>query len=292
MATFQGDLADMDDYTAAFERRYNNRAAVPEYSQHFDRWTRLSKSARDELDCDLDIAYGDHPMEKIDIFRAEGRSRALLMFIHGGYWRSMDKRDHSFIATELVKLGVTVALPNYALCPSVTVQDIVQQILRATAWLYRQKPRHGAIGNSLYLAGHSAGGHLAAMMLAAQWPRYGTDLPEKTVEGALSISGVYDLTPLVHTPSINSDIRLTDDDAVRLSPAFMPPASDAPLYVAVGGREIEGFTQQHDLIKSRWASVIAEDVPCPADNHFSILDTFAKPESDLFRAALRMMKVG
>jgi arylformamidase len=282
----------MDDYTAAFERRYNNRAAVPEYAQHFDRWTRQSKSARDELDSDLDIPYGDHPMEKIDIFRAEGRSRALLMFIHGGYWRSLDKRDHSFIATELVKLGVTVALPNYALCPSVTLEEIVQQMLKATAWLYRTGSLYGASGNSLYVAGHSAGGHLAAMMLAAQWPRYGADLPEKTVEGALSISGVYDLTPIVNVPSVNNDVRLTEQSAINLSPAFMPPATDAPLYVAVGGREIEGFRQQHDEIRQRWASVIAEDVACPADNHFSILDTFTNPASDLFKAALRMMKIG
>ncbi|MFO1320178.1 MAG: alpha/beta hydrolase [Burkholderiales bacterium] len=282
----------MDDYTAAFERRYNNRAAVPEFAQHFDRWTRLSKIARDELDSDLDIAYGDHPMEKIDIFRAEGRSRALLMFIHGGYWRSLDKRDHSFIATELVKHGVTVALPNYALCPSVSIEEIVQQMVKATAWLYRTGSRYGAFGNSLYVAGHSAGGHLSAMMLAAQWPRYGADLPEKVVEAALSISGLFDLTPLLDVPSINNDIRLTEESAIKCSPAFMPPATDAPLHLAVGGREIEGFSQQHQIIKARWGKVIGEDVPCEKDNHFSILESFANPNSALFKSALRMMKVG
>lgn len=282
----------MDDYTAAFERRYNNRAAVPEYAQHFDRWTRLSKSARDELDSDLDIAYGDHPMEKVDIFRAEGRSKALLMFIHGGYWRSLDKRDHSFVATEFVKHGVTVAMPNYALCPSVSIEEIVRQMLRATSWLYRTGSRYGAFGNSLYVAGHSAGGHLAAMMLAAQWPEYSSELPPKIVEGALSISGLYDLTPMLNVPSVNGDVRLTEESAIKCSPAFMPPATDAPLYVAVGGREIEGFHQQHAEIKQRWAGVIAEDVPCPRDNHFSILESFANPDSELFRAAMRMMKVG
>ena len=129
------------------------------------------------------------------------------------------------------------------------------------------------------------------MMLAAQWPRYGADLPDKLVEGALSISGVYDLTPIVQVPSINADVRLDDETAVRMSPAFMPPATDAPLSVTVGGREIEGFHEQHALIKQRWDSVIAEDVPAPRDNHFSILETFANPGSDLFKATLRMMKV-
>jgi arylformamidase len=282
----------MDDLTAAFERRYNNRAAVPEYAQHFDRWTKQSKLARDELDCDLDIAYGDHPMEKIDIFRAEGRSRALLLFIHGGYWRSLDKRDHSFIASEFVKLGVTVALPNYALCPSVRLEEIVRQMLRATSWMYRNASRYGAFGNNLYVAGHSAGGHLTAMMLAARWPEYAADLPERIIEGALSISGLYDLTEILNVPSVNADVRLDEAAAVRCSPAFMPPATDAPLYLAVGGKEIEGFQAQHRLLLERWKDVVAEDVPCPADDHFSILETFGRPDSALFRAACRMMGVG
>lgn len=282
----------MDDQTAAFEKRYNNRAAVTDFAQYLERWGRQSKTARDELDCDLDVAYGDHPMEKVDIFRAEGRSRALLMFIHGGYWRSLDKRDHSFIANEFVKLGVTVAMPNYALCPSVKLEEIVRQMLKATAWAYRTASRYGASGNTLYLAGHSAGGHLAAMMLAAQWPRYGVDLPDQIVQGGLAISGVYDLTEIVKVPSINADVRLDEAAALRASPAFMPPATAASLYLTVGEREIDGFHYQHELLKKRWSSVIAEDIPCPGDNHFSILETFADGRSDLFKAACRMMKLG
>ncbi len=282
----------MDDQTAVFEKRYNNRAAVTDFAQYFDRWGRLSKIARDELDCDLDVAYGDHPMEKVDIFRAEGRSRALLMFIHGGYWRSLDKRDHSFIANEFVKLGVTVAMPNYALCPSVKLEEIVRQMLKATAWSYRTASRYGASGNSLYVAGHSAGGHLTAMMLAAQWPRYGTDLPDQIVQGGLSVSGIYDLTEIMRVPSVNADTRLDEAAALKASPAFMPPATSSPLYLTVGGKEIDGFHYQHQLLKSRWGSVIAEDVPCPEDNHFSILETFGDGKSDLFRAACRMMKLG
>lgn len=281
----------MDDYTATFERRYNNRAAVPEFAQHFDRWTRLSKTARDELDCDLDIPYGDHPMEKIDIFRAEGRSRALLMFIHGGYWRSLDKRDHSFLATELVKRGVTVAMPNYALCPSVKVDEIVRQMLKATAWVYRTGSRYGAFGNSLYVAGHSAGGHLATMMMAAQWDRFDPELPATMIEGALTLSGVYDLTELLQVPSLNTDLRLDETSAVKLSPAFMRPATAAPVWTAVGGKEIAGFTDQHQLLRKQWKDVVTADIACPDDNHFSIVERFADPRSALFDAGLRMMKL-
>jgi arylformamidase len=281
----------MDDYTATFERRYNNRAAVPEFAQHFDRWTRLSKTARDELDCDLDIPYGDHPMEKIDIFRAEGRSRALLMFIHGGYWRSLDKRDHSFLATELVKRGITVAMPNYALCPSVKVDDIVRQMLKATAWVYRTGSRYGAFGNSLYVAGHSAGGHLATMMMAAQWDRYDPELPATMIEGALTISGVYDLTELLQVPSLNTDLRLDEPSAVKLSPAFMRPATNAPVWTVVGGKEIAGFQDQHQLLRKQWKDVVTADIPSPDDNHFSIVERFADPKSALFSAGLQMMKL-
>ncbi len=282
----------MDDHGAIFERRYNNRAAVPDFAQHFDRWNKQSKQAREELDCDLDIAYGDHPMEKMDIFRAEGRSRALLMFIHGGYWRSLDKRDNSFLATELVRHGVTVAMPNYALCPSVRIDEIVRQMLKATAWLYRTASRYGAPGNSLYVAGHSAGGHLATMMLAAQWPRYMADLPERVIEGGLTISGVYDLTEIQRVPSLNGDLMLDDESALRMSPAFMTPATSAPLHTAVGSAEIDGFQYQHKLLRECWQSVIGADIACPGDNHFSILETFADPTSELFRKSLSMMELG
>jgi len=109
------------------------------------------------------------------------------------------------------------------------------------------------------------------------------------VQGGLSISGIYDLAPIVRTPSINVDVRLTEAEATKVSPALMQPATKAPLYIAVGGREIGGFKEQHALIARQWAAVLAQDIPCPDDNHFTILNTFANPQSELCRAALRMM---
>jgi arylformamidase len=280
----------MDTDTAGFEQRYNPRLAVPEFAQFFERWGERSAQARAQMDGYLDVAYGPHPMEKLDIFRAEGRSHALLMFIHGGYWRALDKKDHSFIAREFVRRGITVALINYALCPSVKVEDIVLQTLQATAWLHRNAGNFGAPAGRLFVAGHSAGGHLTAMTLAAQWPKVAPDLPKKVVQGALAISGVFDVSAIIDVPSVNCDVRLDAAQASYVSPANFPPATDAPFYIAVGGAEQAGFQEQHALIKAKWRKVIAGDIPCPGGNHFTVLDRFAGPESGLFQAAMKMMQ--
>lgn len=277
---------------AYFESSYNNRAAVPDFQTYFDRWTEKSAQARRELDVEPDVPYGDDRMETMDIFRPGGEARALLMFIHGGYWRALDKRDHSFVATPFVKAGAAVAAINYSLCPAVKIEDIVLQCLKAGAWLYRNAAEVGAPRNRIFVAGHSAGGHLAAMCLAAQWSKFSRGLPEKVMQGGLSVSGIYDLTQIARTPSINVDVRLNEAGAMKVSPAFMPPATRAPLYIAVGGREIGGFKEQHALIANKWSSVLAEDIPCPEDNHFSILDAIANPGSPLCQAAIRMMGLG
>jgi len=277
--------------TAYWESQYNNRAAVPDHPQYFARWAEKSAAARKSLRCYLDVPYGAHVMEKMDIFQAQGRSRALLMFIHGGYWRALDKKDHSFVAAELAKRGVTVAVPNYALCPAVTIADIVRQMLQACAWLYRNGGHFGAPYGNLYVSGHSAGGHLTAMTMAALWPTFARDLPRKVVSGGLAISGVYDLRDIVQVPSINNDVQLTPAQALKVSPLFLPPATDAPLYLAAGGKELPPFVDQNGALGQKWKQVLAQDLPCPGDNHFSILEKLVDPSSALFRGAMAMMKL-
>ena len=274
-----------------YETRYNPRLAVPEFASHFEAWGKRSAEARAKLDGYLDVAYGSHPMEKLDLFRAKGTSRGLLMFIHGGYWRALDKSQHSFVAEPFVNAGVTVAMINYALCPSVTIEDLVRQVVQAAAWLYRNGNNFGAPAGPLYVAGHSAGGHLTAMTLCAQWPRYAPDLPAKVVKGGLAVSGLFDVEPVMNTPSVNVDVRLTPASAKRVSPALMQPATDAPLYLAVGGKEQDGFHEQHALIKRAWKNRVAGEFACPEDNHFTILNRLADPGSALFKGALKMMGV-
>jgi arylformamidase len=269
-----------------YDLLYNPRLTVTDYQQVFDRWERNSERVRASLDCYLDVPYGPDDTETLDVFRAKGTSRGLLMYIHGGYWRSLDKKRFSFIAPAFAETGITVAVPNYALCPSVQVADIVMQMVQASAWLHRNGGNFGAPPGRLGICGHSAGGHLAAMMLACHWPAYSADLPKKVVSGALSISGLYDLTEIMKVPSINGDVRLDEKAALKASPAFLPPASDAPLYTAVGAEENEGFHIQNRIIAERWPKVHRADIACQGKNHFTVLDGLCDPKSNLFRTAL------
>jgi arylformamidase len=271
-----------------YDLLYNPRLTVSGYEEIFARWERDSERARARLDCYLDVPYGAAQSETLDIFRAKGDSRGLLMVIHGGYWRSLDKMRFSFLAPALADAGITVAVVNYALCPAVQVADIVMQMVQASAWLYRNGANFGAPAGRLAVCGHSAGGHLAAMMLACQWSRYSPDLPRKAVSSALSISGLYDLTEIVKVPSVNGDVRLTEKTALKVSPAFIPPATDAPLYTAVGTEENEGFHIQNRLIAERWSTVHRADVPCPGRNHFTVLDDLCDPGTRLFKSVLEL----
>jgi arylformamidase len=272
-----------------YDKEYNARAPVPNVMDFFARWAKDSEHARASQASYLDVPYGTHAMEKMDIFRSQGPSKALLMFIHGGYWRSLNKKDFSFVAPAFTKAGVTVAVPNYALCPAVTIEDIVRQMLQASAWLHRNASNFGAHPGRLYVSGHSAGGQLTAMMMAALWPQFAADLPRKIFQAGFATSGVYDLRPLVHAPFVNVDLKLNGKSAARVSPALMPPATDAPLYCAVGSAEPKGFHDQNAILNKAWSKVIAGEYACPGDNHFTILDKFSSAGTTLNRAVLKMM---
>ena len=186
-------------------------------------------------------------------------------------------------------MGITLVLPNYGLCPDVGIEDIVKQNLLAIAWLWHHGARHGVNPGRLYVAGHSAGGHLAAMMLAARWNAYMPELPHNLVKGGLAISGIYDLEPLVHAPFVNVDLKLERAQARRLSPVNMPPATNAPLYTAVGGDESEEFKRQNALIGRTWRHAFARDIPMPGCNHLTVLEQLAEADSALFKGAMEMM---
>jgi arylformamidase len=275
--------------SAYYDRQYNARAMISDHAQIFERWKTRSQQARARLPCRLDIPYGASPAEKLDIFPAEGKSEALLVFIHGGYWRSLDKSDFSYLAPAFSHRGVTLALPNYALCPKVGIEDIVKQNLLAIAWLWHYGARYGVNPGRLYVAGHSAGGHLTAMMLAARWNTYMPELPYNLVKGGLAISGVYDLEPLAHAPFVNQDLKLDQVQARRLSPVAIPPATTAPLYTAVGGDESDEFKRQNALIARTWRYAFAGDIPMPGRNHLTVVEELANPDSALFKGAMGMM---
>jgi arylformamidase len=274
------------------ERQYNARLSIPEHPQIFARWAERSREARQVLPCVLDINYDEAQVKTVgstlDIFPAEGPSKALLMYIHGGYWRSLDKSDNSFLAASFRVPGVTLAVVNYDLAPKVSIAHIVGQMLKASAWLWRNARAFGADPGRMFVAGHSAGGHLTAMMMAALWRQYAGDLPQKLFQGGLAIAGIYDLAPLLGA-SVNNDLKLTAAEAHRVSPAFMPPATDAPLMTAVGGLESAEFKRQTALIASRWSSCFKRDIPMPEFNHLTVAEELGNPASPLFQGALELM---
>jgi arylformamidase len=272
--------------TAEFiERGYNNRAACPDHPQWFARWAAQSAATRSRQDARLDLRYGSGARQLIDLFPAND-ARGALLFIHGGYWRALDKSYHSFVADAWVAHGISVAVANYDLCPAVGIPRIVEQMREAVAWLVRHGADHGIPAKRLALAGHSAGGHLVAMLFATDWARY--DVPQQIFSGGLSISGVFDLEPLLLT-SMNADLRLDRATARAMSPVLLSPRVTAPLLLAAGADETGEFIRQTNLLSDAWRTSRPAAVGGPlfvADrHHFSVLSDLSDPATDLFMEA-------
>lgn len=281
------------------DRMYNNRALVPAHAEHFRRWADTSAAARIAAKPVLDVAYGNGVNESLDIFPAKGGGKApVLVFIHGGYWRSLDKSDHSFIGPAFTQHGACVVVPNYALCPGgedkpVTIPDIAMQMVKALAWTWRHIAAHGGDPARIHVIGHSAGGHLAALMMACAWRSYAADLPSDLVKKGLAISGLYELESIMHAPFLQQSLRLTPSQVAKASPAWLPAPKQGVLYTVAGADESAEFLRQNTLMQKAWGN---QRVPvCEAHlglNHFSVLEALADPQQRLHRLALELLGVG
>jgi arylformamidase len=272
----------------AVERGYNNRAAVPDHPYWIEQFTARSGAAISALRPQLDVRYGPGSKETLDLFLPAGRARGTLLFIHGGYWRTFDKAVHAFVAPVFVANDFAVAVANYDLCPEVTIAHIVDECRRAVEWIVRNGDAHGAPA-PLVVSGHSAGGHLTAMMFATDWRSRG--LPASPIAGGVSLSGVHDLTPLVLS-SYNVDLRLDDAEALRMSPIEHEPRVDAPLVVAVGARETPEFVRQSQLMFDAWPRQRPPDMHAPLviaeRHHFNVVLDYTDPSSALTRATIAL----
>lgn len=270
------------------EREYNVRAAITNHQAFSDRWEAASRVAREGFGIELDVAFGPSAVEKLDIFQAFGDSRAVLVFIHGGYWQARYKETFSFLAPALREAGVTVVVPNYALAPAVRMGEIVRQAREAVAWTWRNAAQFGGDASRVYVCGHSAGGHLTAMVMATDWPWFANGLPAGMVKGGLAISGLFELAPLSRS-SINDALGLTLEEMQRYSPARLAPGSASPLHVAVGGLESSEFHRQCTLLPPHWREVLRETLVVPGAHHLGVLDALADSSNVLHRRVLAMM---
>lgn len=278
---------------AWLDRMYNNRALVPDHADYFSRWAERSGQVRHSQPCTLDIAYGASPGEKLDVFpaaRTVAGGAPVLVFIHGGYWRSLDKSEHSFLAPAFTEAGACVVMPNYDLCPAVTIPDIALQMVRALAWTWRNITRFGGDPARITVAGHSAGGHLAAMLLACEWKKHAPDLPADLVKNALSISGLYELDSVMHTPFLTDSLRLTPKQVAQASPAWFPAPKRGVLYTVAGADESEEFLRHNALIEQAWGpKAVPVREALLGLNHFSLVEALVQPGHRLHQLALQLL---
>src|SRR3954453_15983053 len=168
------------------EAEYNNRARVPEHGEIFDRWTQDAASYREDAAeegrAELGCSYGPSPRQFVDLFMpAAGSAAPLALFIHGGWWRSLEARQFSHMARGPNAHGIGGAVMGYDLCPQVGISDIIGQARQACVHLWRR------FGRKLLVYGHSAGGHLTACMVATDWKALNSELPADLVPAGYAV---------------------------------------------------------------------------------------------------------
>ena len=272
---------------AGLDAQYNCRGMVPDFDDHIARWKRLSEEAYGAFEVRRDLAYGASPGEKLDLFLPDGAGpHPLMIFIHGGYWRAMDKTSHAFPALGFVPDGIALASIDYTLAPAADMDRIVRECRTAVAWCRANAADLGIDPGRIHVSGHSAGGHLTAMLMATDWPAFGAGLPAGLVRTGCPISGLYDLEPIRLT-YLNDDVRLDEALAARNSPVAHLPDGPRAMVIAAGGLESDEFHRQQAVLVERWRDRIPdiEAIDMPGRHHFNVVTALAERDSPLCRAA-------
>ena len=270
-------------------RRYNNGAAVPNWADTLlPRWQAESLRVRDESSGARDVPYGPLARNTLDVFTPNGTPSAsgwpALIFIHGGYWQRLSKDDWSVIAAPFVANGMAAVIVGYTLCPQTTIRGIAGEIEAAVSHVWKAAAELNLNCEKLALAGHSAGGHLTAWCVTVDWATHG--LPATPFVSATAISGLFDLEPLVPI-YLNDALKLTNEEALAMSPAYRERRVDCEFTAAVGGAELEEFPRQNQLLGAHWKNVREWEIP--GLNHFTIIDELTREDSALFqRVASRL----
>ena len=271
------------------EREYSPSSCVAAIEPFLNEYVARSRDAETRFRCQKNLLWGERPDEIFDYFPAASTDAPLLVYFHGGYWQEHSKDESLFAAPDCVGNGIAFAAIDYTLAPQASVGFIVEQCRRAIASLYRQAAALGFDARRIYVSGNSAGAHLAAMLLVAGWQAaYG--LSDDAVVGAVLLSGIYDLEPLMGT-YIDAALHLTGEDVAALSPMRLTLSRPVLTIVAWGDNETAEFKRQSRAFA---AALIGSGFPVSAfelrgANHFDIVFGLAHRGSVLGDATLELI---
>jgi arylformamidase len=263
--------------------QYNTRLQVPDYADYFDRWERQSRQAAEHNTILKDIAFGDHPEERLDIFPSMIPHSKTLVFIHGGYWHLLDKSIFHFLAEPFLKHDITTVFVNYPLAPESSINKIVSSCYKAMKWVHDNIKLYNGDPTQISIMGHSAGGHLAVMLLTEQLHFF---------RSVISLSGIFRLEPIMLS-YLNASIAMDSENAIKSSPVFLTPVNDYPLLLVTGSDESDEFRAQSEDLYETWNSKHKniELLTVPQKNHYSILDAVTEKHSNLCAAIMGLMNV-
>tara|TARA_B100001964_G_scaffold29477_1_gene30101 strand:+ start:1067 stop:1972 length:906 start_codon:yes stop_codon:yes gene_type:complete len=274
---------------AEIDKEYDVEQSVPDFMVYARDYEGSSAATRRRLNHNSDLRYGATIEEYIDIFPAERPNAPVLIFIHGGYWRILSAKEFSFVAQGPQSAGVTTVIVNYALCPKVTLDEIVRQIRAAIQWTHANIRDFNGDPDRLYVSGHSAGGHMTAMSLLTDW-QADYRLPKNVIKGGISISGLFDIAPLQHS-FMQKELRLDPAIIERNSPQYKVHSVSTPLLITYGGDETPEFSRQSEDFSKAWAAKgnKVRRVSLPGKNHFNAISGFGDSQSPLCQAIFKLM---
>jgi len=286
-----GEIIYLDYNADELFAEYDNRGKVPGFEEIIaDFEARSDRLRTDAGSAQIDLAYGEGPRERFDLFLPDTPNPPLHVFIHGGYWQWNDKDSYAFLAAPFLTNGIAFANLEYALCPDVTLAELIDQVRRGIAHLWTNGSALGFDRDRIQVSGHSAGGHLTGIVATTDWPAFDAALPHGPVKSAMPISGIFDLEPIRHTP-IGDPLDLDAERAAALSPMFAPPRTGAEMTVALGSHEGREFHRQAEAFAANCRAHGAQTriASVPGANHFTVLESLADPDGRLFGQVQSML---
>jgi arylformamidase len=281
MMFLQYDQAELD-------RQYNQRAWAPNAAEVIRRYTERSERVRATLGAPHVFSYGTSSVETLDVYKTSAPGAPIHVFIHGGAWRLLGKRDSAFAAEIFVRSGVHFIALDFAQLPSVTLTEMVAQVRRATAWIFRNAQEFDGDPHEIHISGHSSGGHLAACVAVTDWASE-FNLPPHVVKSVICASGIYDLLP-VRLSARNDYVQLDAHTEHALSPIRHLDHQSAPVFVACGALESDEFKRQsREFAVALGSTLAAPYAELHALNHFEVAETLANPNNGLGLVALILL---